>query len=359
MHRQSMASHETSGDALPPQPDPSLLAELEAHASTLARDAGALLLDYFPRNLKVEYKAKGNRDPVSEADRRADALLIKGITVRFPDHGILSEETLRKDEAGHDFLWVLDPLDGTTNFINRFPCFGVSIAVLYRGMPVSAAMFIPSPVAATGQVLHARLNGGAFIEDTALSIASKEKPSPTGLLSMPAYFWSQYRIGKSLGRRLGEARNTGSITYEMALVASGVLEYAAFGSPKVWDVAAGALIIKEAGGQVLVRRSKPHRWAHLGSFLEPNAGLPKNGNLRRWTAGMLVGNPAAVELVAQNLRPRLRPFRRMRRLVYSLGARATARERRDGAPEQGILDAPEASLPDSERPGPLQGPTGR
>ncbi|MCH7750743.1 MAG: hypothetical protein IH898_01105, partial [Planctomycetes bacterium] len=88
------------GDSPPPGVEPSLLEELESHATKLAREAGAPLLDYFQQELHVEYKSKGHQDPVTEADRRAEALLIDGIAARFPHHGILSEgrpEAIRAD----------------------------------------------------------------------------------------------------------------------------------------------------------------------------------------------------------------------------------------------------------------------
>ena len=345
-----------SGNALPPGLEPSLLEELETHATKLAREAGALLLDYFQQDLRVEYKSKGHQDPVTEADRASEALLIDGIAARFPNHGILSEERPETIGADADLLWVLDPLDGTTNFVNRYPCFGVSVGVLHRGVPVVAALFIPSPVATAGQVLHARLKGGAFLDDTAIHVFDKEEPTRAGLLTMPAYFWSQFRISRDMARRLGDVRTTGSIAYEMALVAAGVFQYAAFGAPKIWDVAAGVLIIKEAGGEALLRKSRPRRWEPLLSFLEPDAGLPSDGDLRKWATGLLVGNPSVADFVARNLRPRSGLFRWMGR---RLAARSKAKERRDEGPEEETPAPPEGPPPGGEGPPPPEEPADR
>ena len=342
------------GDSPPPGVEPSLLEELESHATKLAREAGALLLDYFQKDLQVEYKSKGHQDPVTEADRRAEALLIDGIAARFPHHGILSEERPETIRADADFLWVLDPLDGTTNFLNRYPCFGVSVGVLHQGVPVAGALFVPSPVAAGGEVLHARLNGGAHLDDTAIHVFDEEEPTRAGLVSMPAYFWGQFRIGRDMAQRLGEVRTTGSIAYEMALVATGVLQYAAFGAPKIWDVAAGVLIVKEAGGEALLRKSKPGRWEPLRSFLEPDSGLPQDGNLRKWATDLLIGNASVAGFVADNLRPRSKRFRWMRHLRYRLGARSGAKEQHGEGPEQGTPDSPEGPPPGGEGPPPPQ-----
>ena len=338
-----------------PQPlleiDPSILLSLEEHATTLARQAGALLLDLFQQELHVEYKSEGQRDPVTEADRKAEELLTSGIRQHFPQHGILSEETPEPYGIERDFVWVLDPLDGTTNFMNRYPFFGVSIGVLYRGTPVAGALFIPWPLVSGGQVLHARLGGGAFADGTPVQVHDGEGPSPSGLLSMPAYFWSQFRLGKELRRRMGDVRVTGSIAYELALVASGALQYAAFGGPKIWDVAAGVLIVREAGGDVLVHTYK-RRWGPLRSFLEPTTGLPTDGDLRKWRAGLLVGNPSVVDMVSRNLHPRSGLWHRLWRLRSQWRARARARERPavDQAPER--ADAPAGPPPGGEKPPP-------
>ena len=342
-------------DALPlPEIDTSLLLSMEEHATRLAREAGALLLELFQQELQVEYKSKGHQDPVTEADRSAEALLMAGIQRQFPQHGILSEETPEPEGVERDFLWVLDPLDGTTNFVNRFPFFGVSVGVLYRGVPVVGALFIPSPLSPGGQVIHARQGGGAFADDTPIHVYGEREPSQNGLLAMPAYFWRQFRVGSDLRHRLGDARITGSIAYELALVASGVLQHAAFGGPKIWDVAAGVLIVREAGGQVLTRSAR-RRWEPLDSFLETGTGLPADGNLRNWQAGLLAGNPWIVDLVARNLRPRSRLWRWLWRLRTRRWVRSRARERHgeDQAGER--PDAPAASPPGGEKPSPPHG----
>ena len=331
--------------------------ELEAHATELARKAGALLLEHWQRKLSVTYKSKGHQDPVSEADLKSQTLLIDGITDRYPEHGILSEESTDTIWANRDFLWVLDPLDGTVNYLNRYPCFGVSVAVLFQGSPVVGALFILSPEATEGYVLHARLHGGAFLSDAAIHVSNNQEPLQTGLLSMAGFFRSQYRIERPLADKVGNVRVTGSIVYELAQVASGVFQYAAFSGPRVWDVAAGALIIREAGGEVLVRRDRPLRWESLRTFLEPDAGLPKDGDLRGWSASLLAGNAHVVDYVARNLRTRSHPLRWLRRTGRLLTAKSRARARHAQDQGQGKPDGPASHPGDADRPGPPEGPS--
>ena len=207
--------------------DPELLSSIEEHAVSLAASAGELLLDYFHSDLKVEYKSEGSRSPVSDADKGAEQLIVEGIRSRFPDHGILSEETPPAEDLDRDFVWVIDPLDGTTNFVNGLPVFASSIGVLHQGKPVAGAIYAPSPTASAGRVFHARCGGGAFLNDSPIRVYGKAKLTPNGLIALPAGFRRRYRISKELSR-LGEPRNIGSAAYEMALVASGVMQYAAF-----------------------------------------------------------------------------------------------------------------------------------
>ena len=281
--------------------DPELLSSIEEHAVSLAASAGELLLEYFHGDLKVEYKSEGSRSPVSDADKGAEKLIVDGIRSRFPSHGILSEETPPAEDLDRTYVWVIDPLDGTTNFVNGLPVFASSIGVLHQGRPIAGAIYVPSPTASAGQVFHARRGGGAFAGDTPVRVYDKAKPMPNGLVTLPAAFRRRYRIGKEL-RRLGEPRNIGSTAYEMTLVASGVMHYAAFAAPHAWDVAAGVAIVREAGGEVMARTS--NRWLPLESLPgRGEEGHSMDGDLAKWRVSLLAGNPAIVAMLSDNLKP--------------------------------------------------------
>lgn len=342
-----------SGLQSPPDLDPLLLLAIEEHAIALAREAGSFLLEAFQHKLQVEYKSKGQQDPVTDADRKAEQLIMAGIRRRFPDHGILSEETVEPRPAEQDILWVIDPLDGTNNFINRYPFFAVSLGVVYQGIPVVGALFVPYPMTPSGKVFHARLGGGAYAEEVPIHVYEGKEPSPQGLLTAHRSFARQFRLSKELRQKLGDVRTTGSIAYELALVASGVLQYAAFRGPKIWDVAGGVLIAQEAGGEALVRPQR-RPWRPLRSFLEQDAGLPPDGDLRQWRAWMLVGSPAVVGTVASNIKPRSEWWRWLRRLAAGRRARARAREQTAGGPDGEIRGAPAETPPAGEAPPPHQ-----
>ena len=312
--------------------DDTLLAEIEGHAAELARGGGAVLRRHFGADLEVEYKGKGKNDPVTAADRESQDYLVQAIADRFPDHGIVGEEGEEEgDTPAPDVVWVLDPLDGTKNFINGLPVFACSVGVLHRGVPVAGAIYIPWPGEGGGVVVHARTGGGSFLDGERIGIADAGEPSGNRLVALPGSFGRAFRFGKAMDGKVGELRISGSIAYEMAMVTRGVLQYALFGAPRLWDVAAGAVLIAEAGGVVLLgsgaRRGIPLtprrlRWRAMGSFLYSwQSGMTTLLELRRWSAPLVAGGPGVARYVADRLE-------RRRRLLRSLGR--TLRGRRRG-----------------------------
>ena len=313
-----------------PDIDMNLLLDIEAKAAEMARHAGGILQGYFGTDIEVEYKdEKRRQNPVTRADRESQEYLCGEIARSFPDHGIVGEEGPEEedgDEPVKDFLWVLDPLDGTTNFINGLPVYAVSVGVLYWGTPIAGAIFIPWPSGNGGAVLHARKGGGAWMDGERISIAlddpSADGPEPNRLVGLPGAFGASFKIGKGLRRRVGEPRVTGSIAYELAMAARGVFQYVVIGGPRIWDVAAGVLIVAEAGGVVMVRPRRARRWEPL-TCLGPSweEGRPKDKEVRKWVAPLIAGNSTAVSVVAANLERRISLSSRLRRLLLRMRKR--------------------------------------
>ena len=151
---------------------------------------------------------------------------------------------------------MLDPLDGTTNYMNGLPMFASSIGVMYRGWPIAAAVYIPWPTRSSsktegGYVLHCRKGGGGFADDAPVSVYMSDEPVPSRLIGVPGYFGVGQGFRGKLAGKAGEVRTTGSIAYELAMTARGVLQYAMFGAPRLWDMVGGALAVEEAGGFVM------------------------------------------------------------------------------------------------------------
>ena len=312
-------------------PDEPTLKELHAAAIRLARGAGEVLLRYQPGATRVDYKGKLHTDPVTEADLRIEEYLREEIAREFPDHGLVGEESeapAGKEDA--DFVWVIDPVDGTANFAAGVPFYAVSIGLLYRGAPVVGSLFLPHSFAGEG-VYHAWAGGGAFAEDRPIRVSSGPFPKSSGLAGVPAGFGWVFSLKKGSGRIPGETRTMGSIACEMALVARGVFEYSVFGGSRIWDVAAGVVLAREAGGEVLEWREG--EWRPLQIF-EPRTSDALEGTsqaLRRWGAPLLVGRPEAAEYLASRLAVRGGPLRELRvRIQRALSRKRHAQQLRKG-----------------------------
>ena len=207
----------------------SLKKEIEEAAVQFARGAGEILAGYFGKQITVEFKDKEQRDPVTTADKACQEYLTREISQRFPGHGILGEEVDEKKAEGDaspsepvgasdkaqtdqkdkddlpspDFLWVLDPLDGTTNFLNGLPVYASSIGVLHRGWPVAAALYIPWPNPAGGCVLHCHKGGGCFADGVPMAVYDSEEPVPNRLVGLPGSFSQLARFGPKVRSKAG------------------------------------------------------------------------------------------------------------------------------------------------------------
>ena len=304
-------------------PGEELLIEMESLAAGLAGQGGAMLRSRFRGSLEVEYKDEHKRDPVTSADKEVQAYLTEAISQKFPDHVVVGEEDSEEEgTVASDYLWILDPLDGTTNFLNGLPIYGVSIGVLHRGTPVAGALFVPWPTEKGGHVLHARKGGGARLDGEPLVMPRSEGPEPNRLTGLPGIFGARYRFRKPMRRKVGEVRLSGSIVYELALTALGAYQYVVLGGPRLWDVAAGVLVVMEAGGAVMVGQGRRGGWQPL-SLLGPSwdSGRPSTKDVRSWAAPMVAGMADVAPFVAANIRDRSRFGGRVARLVRKLVTR--------------------------------------
>ena len=315
--------------------DPGLIRKIEDAAVSLAWGAGEILTGYFSgaqsQELSIEYKDKNQRDPVTSADKATQAYLVEQISRRFPDHGILGEEDSPEgdtDAPAPDFLWVLDPLDGTTNFLNGLPIWASSIGVLYRGRPLAGALYLPWPNPKGGFVLHCRRGGGCFADDQPVAVFQAEDPDQekagqpvaNRLIGLPGYFAQGMKFSKRVKGSPGELRTTGSIAYELGMTACGVLQYAVIGAPRMWDMLAGAIAVQEAGGTVMTRLSGEKRWHPMESLVPTWEEQPPSlKQLRRWVAPLVAGNRQLAPLIATSMRRRFRPLAQLKRLWRKVG----------------------------------------
>ncbi len=290
------------------------LSEIESFAIGITRLAGSILLEQFQKPLVVEYKSEGNTNPVTDADRRSEEFLREAILMKYPDHGVLAEEGSQVDSESSDFIWVLDPLDGTVNYLNGLPVFGVSVGVLYRGEPVIGCIFTPSPTRSDGSVYHARKGNGAFRDGEEIQVHEADSPQRGKITVFPWSFAALYNQQKGLKGRIGELRSPGSVAYELAMTASGVIQYSIFTSPWVWDVAAGITLVTEAGGAALYRQGHRGNWGDFRRFATPEGTDLDAEGLKKWRASWVFGGTQMTRYVTEHLKPRSRLSLKMTRL---------------------------------------------
>lgn len=208
------------------------------------------------------FNFKAHHELVTEADRKANDAVLRALKRLTPQIPVLSEEggTMTASRAlSADLAWVLDPIDGTTNYAIRLPLWGVSLALIRDGEPLLGVIALP----ALRQRYHAILNEGAWMSGQRLRVSAVKKLSDaTGLLCY-GYRPEEERVGLQAVTELSPAsrvtRRLGAAVVEAAWVASGRADYAVLHGIKPWDVAAGSLLVREAGGSVTRPDGKPWR----------------------------------------------------------------------------------------------------
>ncbi len=214
-----------------------------------ARQAGNLLLRYHSRLEQLTVTEKSDNDFVSEADRAAEDAIIATIRKAYPDHGVLAEESGSHD--GGEYQWVVDPLDGTTNFLHGLPQFAISIALRHRGQLVCAVVYDPL----REELFTAERGNGAYLNDRRMRVSSRRTLDGaligTGIPFRDHRFVDQYlAMLKGLMRDTAGIRRPGSAALDFAYVAAGRLDGFWELGLSAWDFAAGALLVREAGGVV-------------------------------------------------------------------------------------------------------------
>ena len=215
-----------------------------------ARDAGRVLMEKFGRDIKIS--KKGDINLVTEADLASEALIIERIRSHYPKHGILAEESGTAVVAGADssWKWIIDPLDGTTNFAHGYPCFCVTIALEHNGEIVIGVTFDPT----RNELFAAERGRGASLNNKPIRVSDTEELGDALIVTgFPYDFKDRPQFARHLTEFLIASRGVrrdGSAAIDMAYVACGRFDGFWEEGLNPWDMAAGVLLIEEAGGQV-------------------------------------------------------------------------------------------------------------
>jgi myo-inositol-1(or 4)-monophosphatase len=214
-----------------------------------ARRAGAII-NRAARDLGgITVTVKRQNDFVTEVDRAAEAAVIETLRKAYPDHAILAEES--GADGASDYTWIIDPLDGTTNFIHGFPQYAVSIGLRHRGLITQAVVYDPG----RNELFTASRGRGAFLDDRRIRVSKRthlhDALVGTGFPYREIAHLDEYlRMLKSVTQNSAGVRRAGAAALDLAYVAAGRLDGFWELGLSPWDMAAGSLLIFEAGGLV-------------------------------------------------------------------------------------------------------------
>ena len=210
-----------------------------------AHAAGAQLQQWIGR---FSVREKGPADLVTDADCAAQEEIRRIVMGAFPGHAFLGEEDAQVVPDSAEYCWIVDPLDGTTNFVHGCPCYSVSIAVAHRGRPVAGVVFDPN----AKELFTAEAGGGARLNGAEITVSGVEHlgEALVAVSFPPAVDRASGAVDQFLAvlERAQAMRRTGSAALNLAYLASGRYDGYWSTTTKPWDVAAGALIVEEAGG---------------------------------------------------------------------------------------------------------------
>ncbi len=256
-------------------------------AARAARSAGNVILRYMNRIDGLNIVEKQQMDFVSEVDKLAEAEIIKELRRAYPDHAILAEESGAIGKG--PLTWVIDPLDGTHNYLRGIPHFSVSIALLEKGVPIHAVVFDPL----RDELYTASKGDGAYLNDRRMRVSKRENLGgamiATGFpFRQREHLTAQLDMTRAILGQAEDIRRSGSAALDLAYVAAGRYDgYFEIGL-KPWDMAAGVLLVHEAGGR-------------YGDFAGRD-GIPASGNI---VAGNLNVAKALTDAIGQQATPGL------------------------------------------------------
>jgi myo-inositol-1(or 4)-monophosphatase len=250
-----------------------------------ARAAGQIILRHMNRLEGLAVVEKQQLDFASEVDRLAEAEIIRELKRAYPAHAILAEESGAAGKSKS--TWVIDPLDGTHNYLRGFPHFSVSIALLEHGDPIVGVVLDPL----RSELFTASKGDGAFLNDRRMRVGKREGLAGALLATgfpfrQRAHLDAQIGMTRALLAEAEDIRRTGSAALDIAYVAAGRIDGFYEIGLKPWDMAAGVLLVREAGG----------RYCDFAG----REGIPSSGNL-------LAGNIKVVDAMVKAIAPELTP----------------------------------------------------
>jgi len=249
-----------------------LRSRLTMVATNVALQAGAVIKRYFEEKVSFQVK-QGVHDVVTEIDKKVEALIIEAIRGQFPDHGFVAEESGKTGGVG-GIQWVIDPIDGTLNYVRKIPIFSTSIAAVFPPDILAGVVYQPM----SGELFIAEKGHGAYLNGERLKVSSRNMLDqallatgfPYNVNENPYYCLDHFDTFAKIGV---SSRKMGSAALDLAYVAAG--RYDAFWAVSLypWDYAAGKLLLEESGGQFTDFYGHPYTKLVEGSVVASNHWL--------------------------------------------------------------------------------------
>ena len=228
------------------------LVDILEESSVLVKETGQWILQQSTQFSSSDIIYKGTNDLVSFVDQQAEAKLKEGLSQIFPEAGFIAEETAATyEDVGNSYYWVIDPLDGTTNFLHKLPVFAVSVGLIFEKQPILGLIYEPN----RDELFTAVKGNGAHLNGSSIRVSPENSLSKSLLATGFPYYDFSYQdryldLLKELMRSSHGLRRMGAAAIDLAYTACGRFEGFFEANLKPWDVAAGKIIIEEAGGMV-------------------------------------------------------------------------------------------------------------
>jgi len=209
-----------------------------------AKEAGRILIDNFKKPIKI--KSKKDRSLVTNIDLAAEGKIVKLIKGSYPKDNILSEES-RYQTSDSEFKWIIDPLDGTHNYIHRIEIFGTSIALEFKNEVILGVIYLP----VTKKLYIAQKNKGAYLNDRRINVSERRLKEATMVYDSSIRYNKEIMLAslKRIADKVFNVRMFGSSVHHLSYLAEGKIDLDIEFNDKIWDFAAGLLLIEEAGGK--------------------------------------------------------------------------------------------------------------
>jgi len=269
-------------------------------------EAGDYISSRFGGDLTISSKSgKTGQDLVTDVDKKSQKIIEEIICKRFPNHTILGEEDSDdKKTIAEDWVWAIDPIDGTNNYVNTSQHHAVSVAAMHKGYPMVGVIWVPwANDSGNGLLMHAAKGSGTWINGKRIEIEIDDiKPVRGRLSGLPWLEMGNFKLSKAIMSSLGEVRIFGSTAYELFMVANGSMQFSLTGFANTWDFAAGILLVEESGGKVLWTNNT-NKFEKFTGWAQPYSNsYDTYKNLREWKGAVLVGSKKLVNYLSKNIK---------------------------------------------------------